>query len=492
MIAWEWAVSQYWATSIQDLDDGLRIAARANDAPEIIEARLGRPLENTHKVTIREEGGTKVAVVPIDGPIFAKANYFTRISGGVSTRQLALDIQTVLDDPEISSIILKMNSPGGEVTGTSDLAEQIYKARSRKPIVMHGDGQVCSGGYWIGSAAHAMVVSPTTLLGSIGVVRAYQIRDDSKDKVRTVEYVSTHAPYKRFDPASDTGKALIQRTLDDLHTVFESKVARNRGTSRKAVRSDFGQGGVKVGVEAVKAGMADGIMTFEDCLAELVSGRMPGKPRMRINQNPQNGGPDVAKPNSWKERYMAVKSLFVGSADEDLIDDPDDNAASEPPQRGRFEVKDRSMNDPEKDELRRKVALLEEANAKARVDTILAEAATFVDGEIAAGRAIPAERDSLLTSYAQSLLDDAGIAQVAGMADGKLFAGSPNTADAGPRRAEAFRTAMKARLPHTLKQEKLPNGTRTMAPQHEASADGDDPDFDAALKRVNRFGHVKN
>lgn len=251
----------------QDLDQSLAEAMRAErDArPSAVATRQGDPLDGTRTVTMRDG----VAIVRITGPIFRYANLFTRVSGATSTETLALDIQRAIDDPRVNAILLSIDSPGGEATGISELADIIFAARDKKPIWAYAEGLIASAAYWIGSAASKLVIDATAAAGSIGVVVA--VSNPAAKTAEEIEIVSTNAPNKRPDVSTDAGRAEYQRLVDAIETVFIDTVARNRAVTRSRVIRDFGQGGLRVGADAVKARMADAVDSFEATLDELVT-----------------------------------------------------------------------------------------------------------------------------------------------------------------------------------------------------------------------------
>src|SRR5687768_13166586 len=114
--------SQPWAIVPDALHTMCSLALRENATPDAVAAQLGRPLDNTRTVTVRDG----VAIIPIAGPIFRYANLFTSISGGTSVEVLAQDFSRALADPAVASILFEVDSPGGEVTGVHDLADAIY------------------------------------------------------------------------------------------------------------------------------------------------------------------------------------------------------------------------------------------------------------------------------------------------------------------------------------------------------------------------------
>lgn len=273
MRAWNKATAEPWAITETALQTILDIAARENEAPEAVAARLGKELQNTH--TVLERDG--VAIIPVTGPLFRYANLFTQISGASSYEILAQDFTGALDDPNIKGIILDIDSPGGEVNGCAELANMIFGARGRKPIIAYASGDAASGAYWIASAADELVVSETSGLGSVGVVGVYRNAKNDKNAASTIEIVSSQSPNKRLDPESDTGRAKLQTRIDAMAEVFVNTLARNRGIEPQQVLERFGGGDILIGVHAVNAGLADRIGSLEKLISELSSATNPAE-----------------------------------------------------------------------------------------------------------------------------------------------------------------------------------------------------------------------
>lgn len=261
--AFELAASQPWLMLPSELDVLLAIADRHGD-PEALEARLGRPLENTRAVTLRDG----VAVIPITGPIMRYANLFTRISGATSTQELATDLQSAIDDPKVKAIVLNIDSPGGHANGINELADMVYAARGRKPIKAYSGGTIASAAYWIGSAADELVLDDTALAGSIGTVLEVVLRE-AREGEKRYTITSSNAPNKRPDLETEEGRAVISKTIDSLEGVFISRVARNLGVTPEQVPAMGDRGGLKVGAEAVESGLAHRLGSLESLIAEL-------------------------------------------------------------------------------------------------------------------------------------------------------------------------------------------------------------------------------
>lgn len=262
--ALELAASQPWLMLPDALDNLLTISDRMGD-PAALATKRGERLEETRRVTMRGN----VAVVSVIGPIFRYANLFTEISGATSTQVLATDLQRALDDPNVKSIVLNIDSPGGVASGINELAEMIYAGRSRKRIVAYIGGIGASAAYWIASAAGEIVIDEASLAGSIGVVVEAVVEDDKKAGRARYQIVSRNAPNKRPDLGTEEGRAKLGETIDAMAEVFVSKVARNLGVAAEKVPEMGDHGGIRVGADAVKHGLAHRTGSLEALITEL-------------------------------------------------------------------------------------------------------------------------------------------------------------------------------------------------------------------------------
>ena len=268
---WNHAAGEPWAITETALNNILTIASRQNESIEVVSAKLGRELDNSYITEIREGA----AVIPVVGPLFRYANIFTAISGASSYEILAKDFTCALENPDVHSIILDIDSPGGEVNGCAEFASMIFEARGKKPIIAYASGDAASGAYWIASACDQIIASETSMLGSIGVVAVYR---GSKDE-NVLEIVSSQSPYKRLDPSSKDGKSRLQSRIDDLATVFIESIAKHRGVDPPTVIKDFGGGDVFIGKNAINSGLADDIGSLEQIINEHSNNQNPAKLR---------------------------------------------------------------------------------------------------------------------------------------------------------------------------------------------------------------------
>lgn len=286
-----WAIQSEWLQVIAD------IATRAHEPDfDAVLARQGQRLDRTEGVIMRDD----VAVIEISGPIFRYANLFTAISGATSIESVALDFREALDNPRVASIVLAIDSPGGQTNGVQEFADMVYEARRVKPVVAYVNELGASAAYFIAAAAGEVVMAPMAAVGSIGVVAT--LRTD-KDPDR-LEIVSSQSPDKRVDVATQEGRAKIQSHVDALAAVFIGRVASYRGVDTKTVEQQFGAGGVLVGEAAVEVGMADRLGSLEDVIAGL-SGTTTGATSMGI----KSGSPEITRELIEKEHPTIAEAI---------------------------------------------------------------------------------------------------------------------------------------------------------------------------------------
>lgn len=211
-----------------------------------------------------------VAVIPLTGPIFPRANMMTEQSGATSITMLQNDFRAALTNAEVGAIMLLIDSPGGQVSGINAFADMVAMGAKIKPVVAHISGTGASAAYWIATQAGEMTMERTAIVGSIGVAAAIpkQVAPDGDGYV-DIEIVSSNAPNKRPDPSTEDGVAEIRATLDAVESQFIADVARGRKVTTDHVVANFGAGGVKVGSAAVKAGMADKVQGYDATLNGL-------------------------------------------------------------------------------------------------------------------------------------------------------------------------------------------------------------------------------
>lgn len=215
-----------------------------------------------------------VGIVDVMGVLMKSPSIWNRLCGMSSMEQIGQAFQAAVEDPLVHSILLHVDSPGGTVDGTQELAQKIFAARGLKPIAALADGQMCSAAYWVGAAADQVyMVSDTTAVGSIGVVTTHTDISgyEAKNGIKTTEI--TAGKYKRisssYAPLSEEGRATIQDMLDHIYSVFVDSVSTFRGVSVDTVLEQMADGRVFLGQQAVEAGLVDGVSTMDALIEEL-------------------------------------------------------------------------------------------------------------------------------------------------------------------------------------------------------------------------------
>jgi capsid assembly protease len=236
-----------------------------------MEARVGLSLVGKPEELYQNMAG--VAVIPVKGVLTKGMSFFSFLFGGSSMKQIGIAFQAALDDTAVKSILLDVDSPGGTVDGTEELAQAIFQARGQKPIAAYTDGMMASGAYWIASAADEIFISGDTVqVGSIGVVATHVDQSKSDEAYGEKWTEITAGKYKRIAsshaPLTDDGAAYIQDQVDYLYQNFVDTVARNRGTSQEETLA-MADGKIFIGKQAIEAGLVDGVEAFSDLINKL-------------------------------------------------------------------------------------------------------------------------------------------------------------------------------------------------------------------------------
>ena len=241
----------------------------------------------------KSHGGGLIAVMPLFGSIFQHAGMMQMISGGTSTERFGNQFQDLLHSPDVSTIIIKGNTPGGSVFGVEELSAQIHAGRkSGKRIVAVADSVIASAGTWIATAAHEVVVTTGGEIGSIGVISMYADRSQQESEAGVARTIvrtpQNKARFTGVEPMDDDMMKTMVGRNEEAYDRFVRAVARNRGVSLSKVKDDFGGGEMLTAKEAVTVGLADRVATFRDVIAEereRIAGGRKRSAQRRANEN---------------------------------------------------------------------------------------------------------------------------------------------------------------------------------------------------------------
>lgn len=256
-----------WGIRPEAIDalDGVMAAVGPEKVAEYMAAGGGRTEEDTG-YQIR----SGVAVIPIFGTITKGRSFWSFLYGGGNLQRLTLAVNNALADPKVSAILLDIDSPGGTVSGTEAFGDLIYAARQIKPVVAFGNGMMASAAYWIGSGANMVIVEKTADVGSIGVLYVHWDTSREDEMYGWKRTLITAGEFKGVGndmaPLSPRDRDIIQAELDTIYSIFIDTVARNRDVSAETVRADMADGRIFIGQQAVDAGLADRVGSFQDAL----------------------------------------------------------------------------------------------------------------------------------------------------------------------------------------------------------------------------------
>ncbi|MFP3015874.1 MAG: S49 family peptidase [Wolbachia sp.] len=202
-----------------------------------------------------------IAIIPIHGILTKKPGAFDEMLGMTSYEQIEARVKQELADSSIETILLDIDSPGGEVNGVFDLADFIYESRAKKRIIAIANDDAYSAAYAIASSAEKVFVSRTSGVGSIGVIASHIDQSGFNEKCG-IKYTTVFAGSRKNDlnphePMTSESLESLQKEVDRLYEMFVQLIARNRGLSIEKIRST--EAGLYFGEKAVEIGLADGM-----------------------------------------------------------------------------------------------------------------------------------------------------------------------------------------------------------------------------------------
>ncbi len=225
-----------------------------------------RQRERDMRLVTMTAGG--VMIIPIEGTIMRGVSSF----GGTSSVQIRRILRDAKAMPEVKGVMLAIDSPGGTVAGTDELAGSIKAFGQVKTIHTHVNGLMASAAFWTGSQVSRITATRTSEVGSLGTVAVVHDQSELAKKEGIKVHVISTGPHKgAFTPGSEVTEeqlADLQSIVDKLNVFFMEAVAESRNFSDKEVKNLF-DGRVHVAADALKLGLIDGISTFEESVRAL-------------------------------------------------------------------------------------------------------------------------------------------------------------------------------------------------------------------------------
>jgi signal peptide peptidase SppA len=214
-----------------------------------------------------------VGIVTIAGSLVNRGAWIGANSGLVSYEGIAAQLRDAASDPDVHSILLDIDSPGGEATGMWSVARLVRELSAQKRVVAFVNDVAASAAYGIASAADEIVVSPTSVVGSIGVVLTHFDRSAEMDRkgIRpTLIYAGAHkVDGHPYGPLSDTVRADLQAEVEQFYDQFVALVAAGRGARLTEEAARATQARTFIGQDAIDRGLADRMASLDEIIAAL-------------------------------------------------------------------------------------------------------------------------------------------------------------------------------------------------------------------------------
>ncbi len=210
----------------------------------------------TQQLTLASgDSSQTIAVVPLEGLIMEREK----------TRFAQL-LERAENDKDVKAVVIRINTPGGDVTASDEIYQRILKFKSKKPgvpVVVSMGGMATSGGYYAACAGDHLFAEETTLTGNIGVLMpSYNISKlMEKYGVEDKTIVSTGATYKTAGsmtaPENEKDRAYLQGIADSMFARFKQVVVTGRGSYLKGSIDTIADGRVYLADEALSSGLVD-------------------------------------------------------------------------------------------------------------------------------------------------------------------------------------------------------------------------------------------
>jgi protease-4 len=301
---------------------GRRVAelAGAGDKKEIGGFR-SIPLDNWVSAHPEKSSGDPIGILTIAGTI-VDGEAPPGTAGGDTIAKLLLE---ELARDRIKALVVRIDSPGGSVTGSERIRAAIAQAKAKGlPVIVSMGSLAASGGYWVTTPADRIFAEPSTITGSIGVFGIIPTFPGtleklglSADGVKTTPLSGEPDVLRGTSPEFDR---LIQLGIEDIYRRFTGLVSQSRGLPLARV-DQIGQGRVWAGASAKQIGLIDAFGSLDDAIAEAAR---------RAKLDPAKVRPIFIErePNPWKK--LATDLLAPKPEDDTAARDPWTRVARRP------------------------------------------------------------------------------------------------------------------------------------------------------------------
>lgn len=224
--------------------------------------------------------GDAVAIVRVNGTITSSDS--SEFTGSATSGLVISDLEAAAADNSVKAIVLRVDSPGGTVTGSSQIYEVIRDYE--KPVVVSMAGMAASGGYQISAPADYIFARPDTFTGSIGVIMTLFNAEELIDEIGVDVVLLTSGPNKSmgstWDELTPEHQEILEALIDETYEDFVQIVADGRGMDVATVR-ELADGRIYSGRQAADNGLVDELGNLDDAIAKAAElGGISGEPRI--------------------------------------------------------------------------------------------------------------------------------------------------------------------------------------------------------------------
>ena len=259
-----WAIEKSWLKTIADI-----YGRHVSGAPINRVASNDEDCDPDEDQDCPYEIMGSVGVVSIMGPIVPRGKLMNNVSSRVlGSDDIATAVKAAASDPEVASILLNIDSPGGSVLGGFEASDSIYAAKGTKPMIAAIGGMGCSLAYLFASQADAIYCTRGSIVGSIGVYSMRQSEERALKNEGIDTMVVSSTPAKAGIGMTDSQiQEQMQAEVDKYFGMFKTAVARSRP---QLDLSSFDPGTTFIGDDAQSAGLVDGIDDMENLVASML------------------------------------------------------------------------------------------------------------------------------------------------------------------------------------------------------------------------------
>jgi len=223
-----------------------------------------------------------VGILHISGSLVPKARHWMRNYGVVGYNHIREAMASLAGNDQIKTILLNVDSPGGSVTGISDLSDFMLSVKKIKPIDTFTGSMMASGGYWLGSVGSRITADKLAVVGSIGVITLHvsvaKAMEDAGYTVTVLRAGKFKAIGNPYEGLTDEAKAKIEADLQTYYRAFTSTVATHLGVPEARVLKDMAEGQEFIGKAALDVGLVHAIGGFDGVVKSLLALHNPQRP----------------------------------------------------------------------------------------------------------------------------------------------------------------------------------------------------------------------